>query len=216
MAKIVVFAGPKGGCGKTTGATSFAAWLVAQGAKVMLIDADPNKQAVSWAARRKENGAKEFPAESVVGEIRHTLKALTEDFDWIVVDTPGLDTPEIRRAIAVASVAVFPCKASTFDEQTMPLVDFMVEQVKAVREDFAGLVYLSETPAGVGGQRSREESASILGGAKSLTLLQSYTTNRKAYTNSSRNGYAAFEQGDPKAAEEFDKLAKEICTYAGE
>jgi hypothetical protein len=116
--------------------------------------------------------------------------------------------------LAVASVAVFPCKNSDFDRETMPVVDFMVEQIKAVREEFTGLVYCSESPAGIGGQRAREETAAVLAGARALTLAKNYTTSRKAYASCARNGYAAFEQGDPRAAEEFNNLAMEIFKHA--
>lgn len=215
MSKIAVFAGPKGGCGKSTGATSFAAWLATRGESVVLIDADPNKHSVLWSERRAANGGRLFPVESIMGEIRHAMRSLSDQFEWIVVDTPGLDTPEIRRALAVASVAVFPCKSSDFDRETMPLVDFMVEQIQAVRpEGFAGLVYCSESPPGVSGRKAREETAEILAGAKALKLATNYTTSRKAYLSSTRNGFAAFEQGDARAAEEFNNLAQEIYDHA--
>lgn len=213
MAKIVVFAGPKGGSGKSTGATNFAAWLSTKGEKVALIDADPNKQAYDWAELRRKNGGTDFPCEAVQGEIRFTMQALSQDFDWVVVDTPGVDTPEIRRALGVAHAAVFPCKSTTFDRKSMPLVDFIIEQVQSVRPDFAGLVYHSETPAGKAGLLARQKSFDVLSGARALRLLTSYTTARKAYAEATDNGFAAFEQGDPKAAQEFHQLAEEIVSH---
>ena len=46
---VITFASPKGGAGKTTGATVLGTEPAERGASVTIIDADPNKNVVDWA-----------------------------------------------------------------------------------------------------------------------------------------------------------------------
>jgi chromosome partitioning protein len=47
---LIAFSSLKGGCRKPTAATLLATVLAERGASVAVIDADPNKNAIDWAA----------------------------------------------------------------------------------------------------------------------------------------------------------------------
>lgn len=53
---IIAFAGQKGGSGKTTTSISVASELFERGHKVLLVDADPQGSAQTWAAVAAELG----------------------------------------------------------------------------------------------------------------------------------------------------------------
>jgi chromosome partitioning protein len=62
---ILVFAGGKGGAGKTTCAIACAVdWMARRKRRVLLVDADPQKSALTWAAVAAEGG---HTAPTVVG-----------------------------------------------------------------------------------------------------------------------------------------------------
>jgi chromosome partitioning protein len=50
--KLIVVANAKGGCGKTTLATTLAGLIAASGGRTALADLDPSRCALAWLARR--------------------------------------------------------------------------------------------------------------------------------------------------------------------
>lgn len=211
---IVVFAGRKGGCGKTTGATNFAAWLSMRGESVALLDSDPERQAQSFAALRgMQPGLTQFPFEYVTGDIRRTVLGMAAEYKWVIVDTPGLDSIETKRAVALSHLAVFPFKTSIYDLKTMPLADHLAQEVQSVRPDMVAVCYPNETGAGPAGEKNREQAKERLGRLESLKIATGFTVARTAYKQSADSGAGVCEWTDKKAADEFEALAKELVSY---
>jgi chromosome partitioning protein len=71
---LVLFANTKGGSGKTTAAMVLAGELVSHGAKVVLLEGDPNRPLMSWAQAR---GA------AVIETSRSRVKSASEATDMI-------------------------------------------------------------------------------------------------------------------------------------
>lgn len=214
---VVVFAGRKGGCGKTTGSVNFAAWLARKyPGEVCLLDTDPNLGAFDFVGARDASGfdLPKIQAEQTSGNIGRTVESLANTYTWVVVDTPGLDSIETNHALARASVAVFPIKNSMLDQKTLPQADMMIQKIRAHRPDFPGLVYLNECPPGVSGKNRRAVSAQRLAGLTDVKLLEGFTTSRNAFTTSPEIGIGVVESDDRKAADEFSALAQEIHDYA--
>ena len=210
---IIVFAGRKGGCGKTTGATNFAAWLAGQGNRVALLDSDPERQAMTWHNLRTVGDAPPIHIEHVTGDVRRTIISLASEYEWVIVDTPGLDSVETKRAIAVATVAVFPFKTSIYDLKALTLADMLAEEIQAVRPAAVALAYASETDTGRSGDSDRAAARAALAGCKALTLMAGHTAGRKSYRLSANAGMGVCEWSDPKAAAEFAALAGEIASH---
>jgi len=75
---IILLGSYKGGCGKSTLATSLAAMLAGAGGDVVLVDADKQSTASTWAADREADPS--LPAVACVQKydnIRQTLLAIT-------------------------------------------------------------------------------------------------------------------------------------------
>jgi chromosome partitioning protein len=117
----------KGGVGKTTLSVNIAASLARGGARVLLIDADPQGSALDWAAARQE------PALfTVVGfprpQIHKEIDQLGHGYDHIVIDGPPRVTELVRSAIMASDVVLIPVQPSPYD------VWAAEEVVKLVRE----------------------------------------------------------------------------------
>lgn len=115
---ILTFAGQKGGTGKTTLATNVAGMLAAQGRRILLIDADPQRSAQQWMTSRPASLA-QVGFEAVAGTpeaIRAACHApAAQDADIVILDTGGRISPGVREAICRTDFLIIPVLPSLPD-----------------------------------------------------------------------------------------------------
>ena len=111
---IIAILNQKGGVGKTTLAVHLATALALDGAKVLLVDADPQGSALDWSASRKAE-----PLFPVVGMPKPTLHkdlaVLARDYDAVVIDGPPRVNELARSAILASDIVVIPVQPSPYD-----------------------------------------------------------------------------------------------------
>lgn len=104
----------KGGAGKSTLAIHLAAEAAARGKRALLIDLDPQGNALRWAARRGDLPP-DVAAESVAALEGVQRDAERDGYDLLVLDTaPNADTTALRAA-QMAELVLIPCRPSQFD-----------------------------------------------------------------------------------------------------
>jgi cellulose biosynthesis protein BcsQ len=114
MGKVIAFVNSKGGGGKTTFAWQLGNVWSASGRKVLLIDTDPQGTLSIFYAKRQDKGSMEGISESL-GRLDARLKrARDEDWDFIVIDTPGR-LAELGPAIRSADLIVSPIQPAGAD-----------------------------------------------------------------------------------------------------
>lgn len=127
MALVITVAQQKGGAGKSTLAANLAIALGEGGARVALLDTDPQGSLARWQALRGADAAAlGFEAPSgwrVQGALdRHRRTA-----DFVVIDTPPHAETESRLAIRAADLVLVPLQPSLPDlwasEATVNLAD---------------------------------------------------------------------------------------------
>lgn len=118
----IAFISPKGGAGKTTAALLLALGLAERGSRVALIDSDPNKPLVRWAALPGRPEAITVHAAPTVQDIRDAAQeARRRDPDWTIVDTEG----SVRGAMVFAALR--------FDLVVTPLNGSPMDAIEAIK-----------------------------------------------------------------------------------
>jgi len=120
---IILFAFKKGGTMKSTLACSMAAYLSANNKKVLLVDTDKGQYTSrNWAADREES--EYTPAVPCITSanadgLTDTLQALEKQYDYVIVDGHGGDTPANRAAMIVADAVITPLSPTQADLDTL-------------------------------------------------------------------------------------------------
>ena len=116
MTQVISVVQEKGGAGKTTLLTAIASLMVQDGARVAVIDTDPQRHLESWA--KKEQTDLDWLYEEDDEKLLPTVKALKKadpPYDAIFVDTAGLKSAMAMHAIAAANLILIPSKANEAD-----------------------------------------------------------------------------------------------------
>jgi chromosome partitioning protein len=112
----VAFISPKGGTGKTTAALSLALGLADRGARVAMIDSDPNKPLVAWAGlpnRRDDISVHPAPT---VPDIRDAAReAQRRSPEWTILDTEGTERGAVVLAALRFDLILTPLAGSHLD-----------------------------------------------------------------------------------------------------
>jgi chromosome partitioning protein len=98
----------KGGCGKSTIATSLAAYFASEGYATALADFDPQASALSWLEQRPADYA---PITGVAG-FESGLKNVPRNSEYVIIDSPagsyGKNLTELVRKAETIVVPVLP------------------------------------------------------------------------------------------------------------
>lgn len=119
---VIVLANEKGGTGKSTVAVHLAVALAAEGKRVRLLDLDQRQRTSAryienrMAHARRHGLSLAMPEAAVVEAGADPAAAVAEGgADILVFDTPGRDSEEGRRALALADTLVTPINDSFVD-----------------------------------------------------------------------------------------------------
>jgi chromosome partitioning protein len=126
----------KGGSGKTLTSFFLATALAGRG-RTLVVDADPQGSALSWAAGAEEDGGV-LPF-AVVGlptrDVHRRLSPVAPDYEHVVIDTPPGELAVARSALMAAEVALVAVPPTPIDlDRMIPTLELVADV-----EDMTGL-----------------------------------------------------------------------------
>ncbi|MBK6529868.1 MAG: cobyrinic acid a,c-diamide synthase [Deltaproteobacteria bacterium] len=134
---------------------NIAAEGLARGLRVLLVDADPQGSARTWAAGARRG----FPVPTVVAgdaSMHTTLPTRAKGFDLVVVGHPRAGDVQ-RAAIIVANVTVIPCGPSGVDAWALATTSDVLAEARAVKPKLrAAVVITKQRPRTLVGRNARE------------------------------------------------------------
>lgn len=197
----------KGGTGKTTLALHIGMAWVRQGARVLVIDADPQATALDWSEARGEAQ----PSLSVLGlpkpTIHREMAALAESYDHVIIDGPPRVEAIVRSALMAADFALMPVQPGGVDVWgARPMVALLVD-AQAVRPSLKAAFAVNRKVSKTFLSRAVLTALDVY----RLPVLESALTQRVAFAEAIGSGQTVFDL-DPNglAAAEVVALAKEI------
>jgi chromosome partitioning protein len=112
MQKILV-ASSKGGCGKTTIATTVAGYFSQDGKRTVLVDADRQGSSLRWAEKR---AATATPVLGLSGTRRDWPEKIPADAQRVIIDGPaGIRAHELTELLEHADALIVPVLPSRID-----------------------------------------------------------------------------------------------------
>jgi chromosome partitioning protein len=210
MAVIIALVNQKGGCAKSTTAVHFAHWLVQEGKRVMLVDADAQRSSSQWCSRMEPVIATQVLQSP--DDILEQLTDLAAGVDILVVDGPAGLSEATRAILMRADLAVVPVQPSGIDVQSAADAVRLIKQAQLVREGKPpAVMFLSRA---VKGTKLKDEALQLLGKfSPQFKVFKSVIHQKQAIADSSGQAATVWElSGQPakEAAREYQRLFKEI------
>ncbi|MEP6647971.1 MAG: ParA family protein [Saprospiraceae bacterium] len=142
---VISFISPKGGVGKTTAATLLATQL-ARKAKVVVIDADPNRPIAAWAKLAGKPDNLEIVTDANQENIIDKIDAASREAPFVVVDCEGTASLTVAYAIGASDLVIVPTQGSQLDaKQAGRALVLIKNQEKQARRRIAHAVLLTRT-----------------------------------------------------------------------
>lgn len=171
----IAVANLKGGVGKTCTAVHLAAGL-GRRASTILVDADPQGSAVTWAGL-----ARDLPFATVpVGASARgpaVLAEVTQGYEHIVVDTPPGDLAIVRSAVMNAQTILVPVQPTLQDLNRLRPTLELIASIEEMGRRLELLVVLTRVRSGTRSAREAREVLTQLG----LTVLNAEIPMLEAY-----------------------------------
>lgn len=210
MGKIILLGSQKGGCGKSTLAVNIAGWLAHQGKDVILVDADPQGSSARWAQDRQENiELKHIPHVQASGNINQTLRDLASRYDYVVADTAGRDSRELRTGMVIADLLLSPSRPSQYDLDTLPHLTEVFLQAQDMNPNLKGYLVLNMCPTNPV-IKEADDAKTYLSEFPEFGVATSLVYDRKAFRDCISEGKTVFEWKDNKAKREISALIEEV------
>lgn len=210
---IVLVGGEKGGVGKTTLAVNLAAMRSCAGHDVLLIDADKQGSANLWAGIRQEDDhAQPVPCVQKRGKgLAADIRNLATRYEDVVIDAGGQDSVELRAAMTIAELAVFPIQPSLFDAATLETLAGLVAQAQAFNSGLVAAVVINRASTNPR-VKEADDAKDLITEYSDLHLLAALIRDRIVFRKTVRDGLCVLEADnrDPSAEAEMNALYREV------
>jgi len=216
-AHIIAVVNQKGGSGKTTLSMQLAGTIASRGAKVMVVDADPQGTATRWAASAPDHTP--FPAAVVGlsiagGKVHREVAKFVEDYSHILIDCPpAVESAVPQSALLIADLALVPVIPSPLDLWAAVGIRQVIERIKDTNEALQARLVINELEPRTSLAKEAREILQEFG----IPLLRTALHHRTVYRQAAVFGGTVQSLGSKaaRAVEEVESLTNEVLALLG-
>lgn len=210
---IILIGSQKGGCGKSTTAANICAELARQGKDVMLVDADRQGTASNWISDRNQNTSlTKIHSIQKFDNIHETLSDLAKRYEYVVVDSAGRDSRELRTGMSAADVLIVPFRPSQPDLDTLPALQDIIAMALDLNSKLRVKALLTMAPTNPIVNETQDAKI-YLADYPVLKLMNTIIRDRKIYRDCMSEGKGVVEMDNGKARGEIQCLVQEIVKW---
>lgn len=211
---IIVIGATKGGVGKTTIATNFAAIDRSKGQDSLLVDTDRQASSSMWSETRSQSEAELVHVSTIQKygkSVGQELKVLQGKYTNLFIDAGGYDSVELRAVTLVADRLIVPVRPSQLDIWSIPRIVDLVTEAQIYNPNLTYLFVINgaHTSPNV---KDVDEVMELLEG---FPVAQTILHHRRAYSKAPMMGMAVTEMGkerDQRACDEMMSLYLEVIS----
>lgn len=193
---VIAFANPKGGTGKTTAALLLAEQITDAGARVGVMDCDPNQNIVTWGKER-ESSNRQTPfrifARPQEDQVVEEIDNLDGHVDYLLVDLEGTAAQIVTFVLSRTDLVVIPFEPTPMEtRQAARAVNLVKTTSRMMRRNIAYVLLLTRTNAAF--QTSDERD--VRTETNEIPVLSATLVRRAAFTRIFRDASLLSELND--------------------
>lgn len=163
--KAISFVTQKGGSGKSTLCVSLAVAAQEAGHTVCILEMDRQATITEWAQSRTKDTPEiaQVSADKLDSVMTRLKKS---DYDFVFIDTPGVDNPGTTGAIRMADLCLVPCRPTPADLRAFKPT---LAAIHRLSKDYAFI--LNQTPPRSYRVRETAEGLAVLGVLSDVNIV---------------------------------------------
>ena len=211
---IISFANPKGGAGKTTSALLLAGELARKGARVVIVDADPERWISQWARLPGKPDSIEILGDVTEDTIVDQIEKAAEAAQFVIVDLEGTASLMVANAIGMSDFVVIPAQGASMDAKgAAKTIKLIRNQARVARRDIPHAVLLTRTSAAMASRALKNVRDQL--DKAGIDIFATSIVERAAYRDILDYG-GLLSDLDPKLVSNIDKALLNAREFAGE
>jgi len=211
---VISFANPKGGAGKTTSVLLLAGELAAKGARVAIIDADPERWISQWAKLPGKPGTIDIIAEVAEDTIVDHIETAARTAQFVIVDLEGTASLMVANAIGMSDLVLIPTQGASMDAKgAAKTIKLIRNQERMARRTIAHSILLTRTSAAVTSRALRNVRTQL--DKAGIDVLTTSIVERAAYRDIFDFGGLLADLPADKVSN-IDKASENARAFAGE
>jgi chromosome partitioning protein len=211
---VIAFANPKGGAGKTTSALLLASELAARGARVAIIDADPERWISQWGALPGKPATITILGDITEDTIVDQIEAAAAEAQFVVVDLEGTASLMVANAIGMSDLVIIPTQGASMDAKgAAKTIKLIRNQARLARRDIPHAVLLTRTSAAVASRALKNVREQL--DKAGIDIFETSIVERAAYRDILDYG-GLLSDLDPSQVSNVEKALLNAREFAGE